>query len=150
MPNHERRCSDCESNYSRRDFLKTAGVAAALAGTSLPVWAQAKDTRAASSGAESMVKVLYESLSDMQKKDICFSWDHQDPKRGLLRTHVANNWHITEHDIGLAQTIQTFDRDQTRVARSATYQRDTDHHPHRRNGGVLPTPRKVSHSPLSL
>jgi hypothetical protein len=28
--------------------------------------------------------------------------------------------------------------------------RDTDRHPHRRNGGVLPTPRKVSHSPLSL
>jgi hypothetical protein len=28
--------------------------------------------------------------------------------------------------------------------------RDTDHHPHRRNGGVLLTPRKVSRSPLSL
>ena len=39
-------CPDCESGFdalSRRTFLKTAGVAA-VAATSLPVWAEAKDT----------------------------------------------------------------------------------------------------------
>jgi hypothetical protein len=36
------------------------------------------------------------SLSDKQKQTVCFNWDHLDPKRGLLRTHISNNWHITE------------------------------------------------------
>ena len=39
-----------------------------------------------------MVKVLFESLTEPQKKEICFPWDHVDPKRGLLRTRVENNW----------------------------------------------------------
>ncbi len=42
---------------------------------------------------------LYGTLSDQQKKNIAFDWDHQDPKRGLLRTFVANNWNITTHEI---------------------------------------------------
>src|SRR4029079_13780527 len=38
----------------------------------------------------------YDSLSPKQKETVCFAWDYQDPKRGLLRTRVANNWNITE------------------------------------------------------
>lgn len=30
---------------------------------------------------------------------MCFAWDHMDPKRGLLRTHVSNNWQITPHHV---------------------------------------------------
>jgi len=30
---------------------------------------------------------------------MCFAWDHTDPKRGLLRTFVANNWQITKPTI---------------------------------------------------
>ena len=26
---------------------------------------------------------------------MCFAWDHKDPKRGLLRSFVSNNWNIT-------------------------------------------------------
>ena len=52
-----------------------------------------------STTAESLVGQLYETLSDKQKKSICFDWDHQDPKRGLLRTYVANNWNITKPEI---------------------------------------------------
>ena len=43
-----------------------------------------------------VLKVLYDALSPKQREEICFAWDYQDPKRGLLRTFVANNWQITE------------------------------------------------------
>jgi hypothetical protein len=42
---------------------------------------------------------LYESFSDAQKRVVCFAWDHHDPRRGLLRTHISNNWRITPHAI---------------------------------------------------
>ena len=45
------------------------------------------------------MKVLYDALSPKQREAICFAWDHQDPKRGLLRTRVANNWDITDYFI---------------------------------------------------
>ncbi len=48
---------------------------------------------------ESLVGVLYDTLSDQQRKQICFDWGHRDPKRGLLRTFVANNWNITGPEI---------------------------------------------------
>jgi hypothetical protein len=90
----------------RREFLTTsAGVlvgASALGGV-LPagrVWAQAKAPEAAAAATpESLVKVLFETLSETQRKAICFPWDHMDPERGLLRTRVANNWDITENYI---------------------------------------------------
>jgi hypothetical protein len=55
---------------------------------------------AAKGTPESLVKVLYESLRDDQKSKICHEWDYIDPKRGLLRTRVANNWHINDIEIG--------------------------------------------------
>jgi len=94
-------CPDCdnlEENGDRRQFLKTASMATAAAASS-PLWAQAKDTPKASQ-PESVVEHLYESLSPKQKETICFDWDYQDPKRGLLRTRVSNNWHITDPTIG--------------------------------------------------
>jgi hypothetical protein len=45
--------------------------------------------------AETSVKALWDSLSDAQKKEICFDWDHRDRKKGLLRTFIANHWQIT-------------------------------------------------------
>src|SRR5262249_45047243 len=67
------------------------------------VWAKAKAAipaaTAAASSPESLVKTLYGTLSPKQKETICFAWDYQDPKRGLLRTRVANNWNITEQFI---------------------------------------------------
>jgi hypothetical protein len=100
----EETCPDCGTpEVNRRHFLKTSAItAAALSGVSaLPSWAVAKDTAetgstAAKSSPESLVKVLYESFTPKQKEELCFEWDHQDKKRGLLRTFVANNWQITE------------------------------------------------------
>lgn len=90
-------CPDCEGVIDRRQFLRTAGVAA---GT-LPLWATpiVQAAPKPTSAAETAVKALYDTLSEEQKKDICFAWDHQDAKRGLLRTFVSNNWMITEHPI---------------------------------------------------
>ena len=97
-------CPDCmaDNGVNRRDFLRTAG-ASAVAIAALPTWigsaAHAAET-AAKGTPESLVKTLYESLSDEQKSKICHEWDYMDPKRGLLRTRVANNWHINDIEIG--------------------------------------------------
>ena len=86
----------------RRQFLKSA-TAATLSAAGLPLFATAKDAAPAVAGptaksaAETAVKALYDSLTDKQKKEICFAWDHVDKTRGLLRTHVSNNWNITPH-----------------------------------------------------
>jgi hypothetical protein len=48
---------------------------------------------------ETLVKTLFDALSEEQKKAVCFDWDYKHPKMGLLRTRVANNWHITEPEI---------------------------------------------------
>lgn len=96
-------CPDCaensQENWDRRDFLRAMG--AATAATALPAWASpgAQAAPTPTSPAETAVKALYDSLSGEQKKEICFPWDHRDPKRGLLRTFISNNWQITPHAI---------------------------------------------------
>ena len=88
-------CPDCgDDSFFRREFLR-AGLAttAALAYATLPKSARADDTP--SDTPETLVKRLYDSLNEKQRQEVCFGWDHQDPKRGLLRTRVSNNWHIT-------------------------------------------------------
>jgi hypothetical protein len=96
-------CPVCDTGIegvSRREFLKAAG-AASLAVSATPIFARAADqstsTVAATKPApESLVKTLYESLNESQKKAVCFDWDFAHPDLGLLRTHVGNNWHITK------------------------------------------------------
>jgi hypothetical protein len=105
METHRNQCPDCDGDgfdVDRRDFLKTVGTtAAAAAAAGVPLWATAKATAAPSpsSAAETAVKALYDGLTEKQKKDICFEWDHKDKDRGLLRTFVSNNWQITPHHI---------------------------------------------------
>lgn len=97
-------CPDCDAGddlgLSRRDFLKAAGVTAvATAGLPLGATAKAHAAPTPKSAAETAVKGLYDTLTDDQKKAICFAWDYEDPKRGLLRAHVSNNWQVTPHHI---------------------------------------------------
>jgi hypothetical protein len=49
----------------------------------------------ADGSAEAAVKRLYEALSPEQRRQVCFAWEHVDQERGLLRTRVAANWHVT-------------------------------------------------------
>ncbi|MCM2371311.1 DUF3500 domain-containing protein [Aporhodopirellula aestuarii] len=84
-------------SFNRRQFLGTASAALSagplLASTNLLASATPVQS------AESYTGLLYESLSEKQKQAVCFDWDHRDKKRGLLRTFVANNWNITNHEI---------------------------------------------------
>jgi len=89
-------CPDCDGAgqpVSRREFVKVVGTAAAVAATGgLTVPARADDSK---SSSESLVKKLYDSLTPKQKEEVCFAWDYEDD-RGLLRTHVSNNWNVTD------------------------------------------------------
>jgi hypothetical protein len=38
---------------------------------------------------------LYDSLTQAQRQEICFDWDHRDAERGLLRRFIANHWQVT-------------------------------------------------------
>jgi hypothetical protein len=119
MPKPTRACPDCDATFdsvNRREFLTAAGavgVSAALASSVLTTPALAKP--AAAKTSETFVTQLYESLSPKQKKEICFDWDHQDPKRGLLRTYISNNWRITKPAI----TSDYYTADQQALIRGA-------------------------------
>lgn len=82
---------------NRREFLQTAAATTAGLVVGGPALLAAEETKKPE--AESLVKVLYESLSDKQKKSVAFDWDHKDPLLGTLRNHVENNWHITNETI---------------------------------------------------
>jgi hypothetical protein len=81
----------------RGEFITHLG-AAALAASGFPLLSQAAQPQPASQ-PESIVKLLYESLSSIQKAQICFPWDHVHQDKGLLRTRLENNWKITKPDI---------------------------------------------------
>ena len=95
---------------SRRAFLGTATGAAALTAVGghlrpQAAWARLLDVAkpaAPAGSAESLVKVLYDTFTDDQRKAVCFAWDYQHPKLGLLRTRVENNWNITSQPIDSA------------------------------------------------
>jgi hypothetical protein len=97
-------CPDCDAadnGFDRRDFLRVVGATTAAATAGVPLWAtpKAKAAPTPKSPAETAVKALYESLTDEQKKVVCFDWDYTEKARGLLRTHVSNNWQITKPHI---------------------------------------------------
>lgn len=83
------------NSINRRVFLETtAATVASSALLNRPLRAETPAT-----SAETLVGRLYASFGDQQKKEVCFDWDHQDKKRGLLRTYVANNWNVTRPEI---------------------------------------------------
>jgi hypothetical protein len=106
------------SAVRRRDFLQTAshsalalGAAAWLAPTALAAEAAAAP---ATKAPESLVKLLYESLSPKQRETVCFPWEHKDAELGLLRTRVSANWNITEPAI----ESDFYTRDQQELVRA--------------------------------
>lgn len=98
-------------NIGRRQFI--AGAASAVAAGNVAhglEMAQAAPTPTPK-GADDAIRTLYESLSDMQRGEICFAWDERaravfgqpitrDPKGVVLRQHVSNTWLITPHKLG--------------------------------------------------
>ena len=87
---------------SRRSFLRSTAALAALAAVGRPAQSllgEVADAATPAPVSESFVRILFESLKPEQKKQICFPWDHVDPKRGLLRTRIENNWRITSPEV---------------------------------------------------
>ncbi len=85
----------CEmrSPLSRRKFLKTSSVAAAsailpFAAGAHPLAAEAVAETPQLPKSETLVKTLYSSLSEKQRRTICFPFDHN------LRHEIENNWFI--------------------------------------------------------
>ena len=71
----------CET--SRREFLMKAGVGIASVAAAPSLFAKKSAIH-----PETQVTSLYKTLTEKQRKAICFSWDHP------LRNRVENNWHI--------------------------------------------------------
>jgi hypothetical protein len=98
MSNRNPSCPICDGDsveFDRRRFMQVAGATAAA--VALPGVIRAAETDRQS--PETLVKKLYDSLSETQRKEVAFTWDHEDPKLGLLRTRVSNNWQITKPEI---------------------------------------------------
>ena len=88
---HGKICPDCGEGVSRRDFIRTAGAAAAAAvAAKAPVWASTWREEK----PETLVKKFHESLKPEQREKICFGWD--DPRR----QKVSNNWEIVPQQVG--------------------------------------------------
>src|SRR5690349_14655180 len=109
------RCPECdvpESNLfevvTRRRFVHTAS--AGVAAVALPRVLRAEESAADAKAPESLVKKLYDSLSEKQKEEICFTWDYTDDRK-VLRTHVSNNWFITDvKTLGIGTDFYTRDQ----------------------------------------
>ncbi|MFO0956634.1 MAG: DUF3500 domain-containing protein [Isosphaeraceae bacterium] len=96
-------CPDCagEPPVSRRDFVRSVGTAAVAGGLLGRLASPARglvlpDDKAMKRPAETAATRLYESLTDDQKKSVCFPFDH------ALRKRINANWQITQ------QTIEDF------------------------------------------
>jgi len=82
-------CTDCNS-VSRRNFLQAVS-GAALGAVAAPLFVEnAWAAPTNQSAAETVAAELYKSLSDEQKKVICFDFDHE------LRKRISANWHVTK------------------------------------------------------
>lgn len=73
----------------RRSFLRNGSLAAAALASPYLLRSDTAGTE-----SETLVKTLFDSLSEDQKRPLCFAFD--DP----LRLKISNNWHITEQRIG--------------------------------------------------
>lgn len=95
--NEKRRvvCPECEGGWTRRDFVRAVGGAAAAVGAApLTGFGPALAAPTASSSAETAAKRLFESLTAEQRQVVCFPFDH------ALRQKINANWAITEPTIG--------------------------------------------------
>lgn len=112
------------SAISRRDFVRASSLglaalglassAALRSGSSLLAAPAEQAAVKKAASPETLVQKLYASLTPAQKSEICFPWDYQDD-RGVLRTHVSNNWHITAEQFNVGGPF--FSSDQQELIR---------------------------------
>ncbi len=90
--------------FDRRRFLQGLGgtaVAAVTLGwpTRLAAAIDSLDSTEPPDSPEALARELHRRLSDAQRAEIAFPWDHVDGDRGLLRARVSANWNITEPEL---------------------------------------------------
>jgi hypothetical protein len=88
--------SSSNANISRRGFLRAAGAATALAAVMPSQVITAAEPATATGTSESLVRLLYDSLTSRQKEQVCFGWSRVAEPLGLLRTYISANWHVTK------------------------------------------------------
>jgi hypothetical protein len=103
------RCPECEAldqgqSLDRRDFFRVLGGTAAVAGTAglLPAVARAADSapvKRPTKPAEDLIKELYSTLNDTQKKTVVLPWD-DGPKNGIPTRMGMYNAPIKGQKIG--------------------------------------------------
>ncbi len=113
-PNHIQHLAAALSQpIDRRGFLRqAAGPAVATALTGSPVLAgpPKKPADPAVVGVSApAIRAFYGSLTDAQKKAMCFDWDHRGPSKLPLRLHVSNNWNVSP------RAISSFTKEQQRL-----------------------------------
>ena len=77
-------------NLTRRSFIRTTGLAAGAIGAGGIIQSGAAKQLEVKPTSDTLVKTLYDSLNEEQRKNICFGYDHK------LRLEVDNNWNITK------------------------------------------------------
>ena len=80
---------------TRRTFLKTTASGLAVATAGIPILGTPRAFAAPSKNdqSETMVTTLHKSLTEEQRKAVCFPFDHP------LRSKVDNNWFITKQKV---------------------------------------------------
>ena len=89
-------CPECTGSVTRRQFINTVGSAGLAAGTAA-IFSSTDQIPAApspTSTAETLVKSLFDTLTEAQKQTVVLPWN--DPLRG----HISANWRVTEPSIG--------------------------------------------------
>jgi len=80
---------DCPDT-SRRGFMKTTAAGLALLAATGTAGSLLAADEAKGGDSETLVAQLHKSLTEPQKKAVCFAFDHP------LRSRVENNWNITK------------------------------------------------------
>jgi len=96
---------DCCAPVSRRRFLKTTAAAATVLLPFGSVVEAADAAKATSKTSETLVGELYKTLTEEQRKAVCFPFGHE------LQSKVDNAWHITE------KRLKEFSKDQQDLVR---------------------------------
>ena len=87
-------CPDCYP-FNRRSFIKTVAGASALALLSTrSLSAGLFSGPSLNSASETAVSEFFKSLTDEQKKTLCFPFEHE------LRHRISANWHVTKPTLG--------------------------------------------------
>jgi hypothetical protein len=91
------------ASLDRRGFISTVSAAATTAALGgwlsgpTPLFAAAAEWEGV---ADAAVQALYETLSEQQRKLMCFDWDRKGYGGLPLRLHVTNNWAVSDMKIG--------------------------------------------------